>query len=388
MIIAVHTPRRPIAAAIASVARGNMGTADDVRGLKGLQLRVVCHNVEVDTIAKSVPADLRASVHWMEHHDGIASASGPFNAGMRASDAEFVSLMGSDDTLQPGAVAAWLSLARATGAECVQTRLAIGRRARPVPTPPVRPTRRLSSRLADPVRDRLSYRSAPLGLVSSAARERLGAQLAPGVPVGGDVPYVTRLWCETPVVVDNRGPAYVIGEGAGDRVTLRKRPIAEELLFLRHLLASDWFLAYPERLREAVATKLLRIHVFGAIWNRPDPGWWSGSQRSALAVITAEVLAVGAGVADPLSRADHAVIDAVLQTSTPAAQMIERAVARRRHGHPATLFPRRWWHLMHPEAPPRFMTASWLAGRTTPTPSRGQGRRSAIPGVSLMRVPS
>ncbi|MGB3187239.1 MAG: hypothetical protein WBG36_01900 [Ornithinimicrobium sp.] len=362
VIIAVHTPHRPIAAAISSVVRDNMRTAD-AEAAGQVQLRVVCHNVDVDTIAKAVPADLRASVHWMEHPDGIASASGPFNAGMRASDAEFVSIMGSDDTLQPGAIASWLSLARATGAECVQTRLATGRSARPVPTPPVRPIPHRRPTHADPVRDRLSYRSAPLGLVSAEARERLGAQLAPGMPVGGDVPYVTRLWCETAVAVDTRGPAYVIGEEAPDRVTFQSRPIVEELLFIRHLLAADWFIAYPEQLREAVATKLLRIHVFGAISNRPDPCWWSVPQRSALAAITADVLAVGAGVADPLSRADHAVIDAVLDPSACAQRMIDRAIARRRHGRPATLAPRHLSQLLHREAPARFMAASWWAGR-------------------------
>ncbi|MGB5952024.1 MAG: glycosyltransferase family A protein [Ornithinimicrobium sp.] len=354
VIIAVHTPTRPIAQAIASITHGNMDRAGGRVGL-----RVVCHNIDVESIADAVPAALRAQVTWMQHRDSARSASGPFNAGMRASRAEFVSIMGSDDRLQPGAVASWIDLARSTGADCVQARLAIGTSARPVPTPPTRLSRRRHPRLADPVRDRLSYRSAPLGLVRNEVRRRLGVQLIEGMPVGGDVPYVTRLWCETKVAVDTTGPAYVIGEDATDRVTYQPRPLAQELAFVSHLLAADWFTAYPGAIRSAIATKLLRIHLFGVISNRPDPQWWSPTQRFALAEITADVLAAAPDVSDPLSRADHAVIDAMLKPSMPAESMIAAAGARRRHGQPGTLMPRQLMYLAHREAPPRFMAASW-----------------------------
>ncbi|CAN5533709.1 hypothetical protein BH23ACT6_BH23ACT6_13420 [soil metagenome] len=361
VIIAVHRTTRPITTAIESVLNGNTTGA-----ARHTQVRVVCHNISTDQIAAQVSPQLRRRVRWLEHHDGIASASGPFNAGMRASDAEFVSLLGSDDVLQPGAVGSWLELAQATGADCVQTRLAIGTQARLVPTPPIRSLRRLPRRhpaLADPVFDRLSYRSAPLGLVSTSACRALGVELAEGMPVGGDVPYVTRLWCETTVAVDSAGPAYVIGEGARDRVTYQTRPISEELRFVRHLLAATWFTAYPPDVRAAVATKLLRIHVFGAISNRPDARWWTGAERSALAAIAADVLAAAPGVADPLSRADHAVIDAILDPGMPARGLIECAAARRRHGRPATLIPRQVSHIAHRAAPPRFLAASWWASR-------------------------
>ncbi len=353
VIIAVHSPNRPIARAVASVLHGNESQT---------RLTLVCHNVSADVIAAELPAVHHDQVTWLEHHDGVPSASGPFNAGMRAATGDFVSIMGSDDTLAPAAVASWLLLAQQSGAECVMTTLAIGASARRVPTPPVRPMRS-GRRHADPVRDRLSYRSAPLGLVSTGARDRLGAELVEGMPVGGDVPYVTRLWCETKVAVDTKGPAYVIGEDARDRVTYAPRPIEVELSFVRHLIEQPWFTAYPDAVRTAVATKLVRIHLFGVIPNRADPMWWTTTERTALAAVLADVLGVAPRAADPLSLADHRLIDAMQDTAIDAETLIQRAKDRRRHGRPATLIPRDLTRLAQREAPPRFMAASWWASR-------------------------
>ncbi len=353
VVIAVHTPTRPIARAVASVLEGNSEHA---------QVTVVCHNVEVASIRNELAPEHREQVRWMVHDDGLSSASGPFNAGMRASQSRFVSIVGSDDTLEPGAVASWLDLAHATGADCVMTRLAIGSQRRRVPTPPVRAF--LAKRLiADLVRDRLSYRSAPLGLVSTSARGRLGAELVEGMPVGGDVAYVTRLWCETRVAVDRAGPGYVIGEDARDRVTYTPRPIENELGFLTHLITQEWFTAYPPSVRTAVATKLLRIHLFGAVSNRGAPSWWTSPEREALAAVTTELLDVAPRAAAPLSIADHRLLSAMRDVTVSAEILVHAARARRRHGRPSTVVPQRVRQIGHREAPPRFMAASWLASR-------------------------
>lgn len=351
VVVAVHSPARPVGRAVASVLDGN-GTQAAVT--------VVCHDVPGEEVAAVLRPQDRGRVRLLEHADGVRSASGPFNAGMRAARGEFVSLLGSDDTLQPGAVDSWLALTGATGAETVLTRLALGRPTRRVPTPPTRPWLRGP---ADAVRDRLSYRSAPLGLVSVAARERTGAELVEGMPVGGDVPYVTRLWVETRVAVDRRGPAYVIGEDAADRVTYAPRPIAVELGFLTHLLGRPWFAGYDEAVRSAVVTKLVRIHLFGAVWHRPDPLWWDHAERTALRTVADGLLASAPGAARPLSLADRALLDACLDPSVPAAELLRRAAARRRHGRPGTLLPREPAALLHREAPLRFMAASLLSSR-------------------------
>ncbi|MEE6296771.1 glycosyltransferase family 2 protein [Georgenia wangjunii] len=348
VVIAVHTPRRPIGRAVASVLDGNAAQA---------RLTVVCHNLTAAEIVAVVAPEHRDRVRFLEHVDGIPSPSGPFNAGMDAADGEFVSIMGSDDVLDPGAVDSWLRLARRTGAETVVSRLVLGTRRRPVPTPPVRPWRR---GLAHPVKDRLSYRSAPLGLVSTAARERLGARLVEEIVVGDDVPYVTRLWFETRVAVDRRGPAYVIGEDAEDRVTLAPRPIAVELAFLRHLCAEPWFRGYTLEERRSACVKATRIHLFGAVHNRTDPAFWTAEERTALAQVATDLLAAAPGFERVLSLADRDLLDAVRSRHVSADRMIDAARARRRHGRPRTLLTRDPSRVLAREAPARLMAASVL----------------------------
>lgn len=348
VVIAVHTPERPIGQAVASVLDGNGDVAS---------VTVVCHNTGADRIAQGVDDRHRDRVRWLEHHDGRRSPAGPFNAGMRAARGRYVSIMGSDDTLAPGAVTSWLALAGRTGAQTVVSRLVLGAGRGIVRTPPTRPFRR---GLLDPVRDRLSYRSAPLGLVSTAARERLGAELVEGLAVGDDVPYVTRLWCETSVAYDRGGPPYQIGVDAGDRITYAARPVGTELAFVDHLLGQPWFTGYPPAVRRAVVTKLARIHLFGLVWHRDRSELWDEGERRALAAVTAALETASPGYAAPLSRADRALLDACADPGVPAAELVARARARRRHGTPATLVPRDLRHLAGREAPPRFMAASLL----------------------------
>jgi len=345
VIIACHNPARPIGRAVDSIVNGN---------LKNVDLTVVSHNIAADRIRAEVSADSAAHVNFVEFHDGIRSATGPFEHGMDMGDYEFVSIMGSDDWLEPGAVATWLRLADEQQADVVVTRLLRGGKV--TPTPPVRPT--LRGR-ADPVKDRLSYRSAPLGLVSTAVRKRTGARLV-SHPVGGDVPYVTQLWFESNVAVQRSGPGYVIGEDAEDRVTYVDRDIAIELQFLETLINSSWFAHRSATERRAIVSKLIRIHLFGVLLNRPSAQWWTDEQRMALARITERLLSAAPGVADRLSIADNRVLEAIRSRSIPAEELIDRAHARRRHGRPLTVLPANPRYVLAREAPLRFMAASLL----------------------------
>lgn len=345
VVIAVHTPERPIGRAVASVLDGNDAHA---------VVTIVCHNIAAERIVPGVAAQHQGRVRFLEHHDGVRSPAGPFTAGMHAARGEFVSIMGSDDTLQPGAVEAWLEIADRTGADTVVTRLLRANAA--VPTPPTRPW---LHGLADPLADRLSYRSAPLGLVSNESRARLGLDLAAGILVGSDVPYVTRLWFETRVAVQRRGPGYVIGEDATDRVTMNHRPIEEELAFVRHLLDQDWFAAYPAAAREAIAVKLTRIHLFGVVLYRPVD-FWTPTERAELAAVAQHLERAAPGHTAVLSRADRTLLDGILDPAVPADRLVERAHARRRHGTPRTVLTRDLRHLLRREGPPRLMAASLL----------------------------
>jgi glycosyltransferase involved in cell wall biosynthesis len=365
VVIACHTPERPVGRAVASVLDGNGDVAS---------VTVVCHNRSAAEIAAAIDPRHRDAVRLIEHRDGFRSASGPFNAGMDRARAPYVAIMGSDDILAPGAVAAWLTVARRTGAEFVITRLALGDADHGVPTPAVRMHR---AGRVDLVRDRLAYRSAPLGLMSVDMLRRGETRLVEGAPVGGDVGMVTELMATSAVAYDRYGPPYVIGEDASDRVTYVVRPISEQLGFFPGMLSAPWFWGLSRPGRRAVGIKMLRIHVFGAVFYRPDPEIWTTSERADLASIAGGVLAAAPGCERPLSRADRRLLDACLDPRVPAEELIAAAEARRHHGRPATLVPRPLLHVLDREAPLRFMTASVLVQQLPRLAGRlpGRGRR-------------
>lgn len=354
LVVAVHTAQRPVARAVTSALDSTTPT----------RVTVVAHHVDpvlIEANLAGVAVPPQSSVRVLALSDGTRSPAGPFNHGLDAATAPFVAVMGSDDRLSPGAVDSWLALQRRTRAAMVVARLAHadpdGALLRVVPTPPARPGR--STRL-DGVKDRLSYRSAPLGLLDREVVERLGLRFTPGLEVGEDVEMVTRLWFSgQPIAFDRRGPAYLVLDDAGDRITYVGRPVAEELEFLRRIVRAPWFRDHHASQRAAAAVKLLRIHVFGLLGNR-DEEFWDVSERTVLARSAHEVLAAAPGCERVLSRADRAVLDAVLDPEVPVSDLLSRARARRRHGRPATLVPRDLRMVLAREAPLRLMAASLL----------------------------
>jgi len=350
VVIAVHSAERRVEDAVGSVLRGTHG---DVR------VTVVCHGLPTHRVAARLgPLAEDARVRLVRHDDGVRSPAGPFNAGLALATGTFTSVMGSDDTLAPGAVDSWLALAARWQADVVIARLQHASGAR-VPTPPVRPWRR---GLLDGVRDRLSYRSAPLGLVR---RERFGAlRFAEGLVVGEDIPYVSQLWFSTARTVLDRGPAYVIGDDATDRVTLAPRPVAEELSYVPHVVGAPWFAGLTSAQRLALVVKLLRVQVFGAVANRPDPAWWTPAERTDLAGLTRALLAAAPGARHVLARADVALLDVIVDVVRPVPELLAATAARRRFGRPAALLAADLRSGLHPEAPLRMLTASWLVAHT------------------------
>ncbi|KRA10676.1 MULTISPECIES: glycosyltransferase family A protein [unclassified Leifsonia] len=348
VVVAVHSPARPVERAVGSVL---LHTTAPVR------VSVVVHNTEAALVVARLSdyiGDTRLRI--LELHDGIASPAGPFNLGLDHSTAPFTSVLGSDDELEPGAIDAWLSVADSDRADVV---IACLRHAdgSAVPTPPTRPFRR--SRL-DPVKDRLSYRSAPLGLVSRAAFG--GLRFAEGVQSGEDLPYVSRIWFSGRRISSARSaPAYRLNDDSSDRVTRTTRSIGDEFSFLASTVGSSWFGHLSPPAQSSLVAKFLRIHLFGAVSNRPDPALWSPTDRRELAGVAKVLLAAGHGIEEMLSRADRDLLDAILDASSSARALGTLAIRRRKRLAVASLIPRRLTRLMHAEAPIRFSAASALA---------------------------
>lgn len=351
-IIAVHDPARPIARAVGSVLDHTRST---------IRVSVVCHNTDPDVIRRNLGALARDErMRLLTLEDGIRSPAGPFNVGLEAATARFTSIMGSDDELQPGAIDSWLALQQRATADVVIPRLAHAGGA-PVATPPARPFRKQA---LDGVRDRLSYRSAPLGLVS---RERFGSlRMMGGLPSGEDVEYATALWfAGARIAFDRRGPAYLIHDDAADRVTFVTRAVAGDLEFMRRLLDGDTVRGLDGSQRTALVVKLFRVHLFALVHNRASAERWPVQERVALAHGVQLCLDVAPGAVAVLSRADRLLLDAMSDPDVPVQQLLIAAVRRRRFGRPSTLIPRNLNHFLARESPLRMMAASALvrAGR-------------------------
>ena len=361
VVIAVHSPRRPVARAVRSVLDGAAGLA---------RVTVVCHDVGVATIdaGLDLTPEERCHVRLLGYQDHVRSPAGPFNHGLDNASAELVAVMGSDDRLEPGAVRAWLRTARERGSDVVLAPLR-GADGALLRNPLVRPgTGRPGPRGAaplDPVADRLAYRSAPLGLLRRATVDRLGLRFTEGMATGEDLAFSVPLWFSgARVDMVPSAPAYVIGGDATDRVTEVVRTVAEELAAVDDLLSRvllDGGLAERMRpsQRRALAVKMLRIHVLGALSRRPRREDWRGGDATALRDAARGWLDLAPAAVHAFARADRDALDAVVgavgRAAAPDDAALARAFAaaatrRARAGRLATVLPRDLPDVLDPES--------------------------------------
>lgn len=344
VVIACHDPNRPIRRAVASVL-----CSSEVNVL------VVAHNTEPKGMRAAL-GSLASQVRVEPFADGIPSPAAPFNHGLDIADTKFVSIMGSDDVLETGAVDCWRVLSKRWDADMVLTRLHRGKARRSIHAPAVRPW---LYGVADPVHDRLFYRNAPLGLIRLSRLRELGLHMTEGLSVGEDIAFSTRLYTSSKVVVQRRGPGYLVREDANNRVTEMPRPINEQLHHITDLLARNFTSELDAKARESIAIKTLRILIFGVLDTR-EKSWWSTGSREALAKYAQAVIDFAPGCEQVFSRADTALLDAILNPSISVDMMYSRAQARRKFFTPQALipaYPKGWWHR---EGPLRFDVASFL----------------------------
>ncbi|MCL6424233.1 glycosyltransferase family 2 protein [Brachybacterium sp. JHP9] len=267
VIIAVHDPARPIARSVASAlaAGGPSGPR--------LQVSVVCHNLPAARIREALESAgaLDPRVRLLELADQIPSPAGPFNRGIDSSRAEFVTTVGSDDILEPGALDAWYARALELRADAVLAPIRTDRGL--VATPLARPH---APDLLDPVADGLAHRTAPLGLLRRETLERIGFRYTEGgLGNGEDIEPALRLWFAPGMRLAQcpGAPAYRVTDDMGaSRQTALVGPLERELAFLRPLLAQPWIAVLGTAQREAILVKLLRAQVIPAIVRRTGAG--------------------------------------------------------------------------------------------------------------------
>lgn len=349
-VVAIHDPGRPLERGLRTLLDQGLELGSELR------VTVVCHNIPIESVRERLSAETRGVVRFLELRDGIPSPAGPFNLGLERATARYFSIMGSDDLLEAGAVKAWLDRAErdSLSALIAPIRLDDGRVVR---TPP---HRFLHRGALDPVRDRLAYRSAPLGLVRRDVLDRLGLRFTDGLVTGEDQFLCLALWFSGERIGFGRGvPRYLGGDGAAQRVTLARRPIAEDLRAPALIVEGDWLAARSLTERRSIAAKILRVHVFAAATVRGAGGWATG-EREELAGFLARLREAAQGFERPFSIADRRLADCLADAGSPSADIERLVIARRRFGHPSTLFTRDLHGLFAVEGPIRFMVASAL----------------------------
>ena len=322
-MIAVHDTSRPIRRAVSS--------AVDPAGR--VRVTVVCHGIP----AASIIAQLEElpGVRILEFSDGIRSPAGPFNFGLTQATAPYVAVMGSDDFLEPGAMGAWIAAVQRSGADVALARLRHQDGAvlhNPLP-------RWRRARNLDPVKDRLFYRTAPLGLLKRVTLQSLDLRFDSGLLTGEDLGFSVRLWTSG-VKIDLLRDAgcYVIGGDSAERVSTGTLSLTERFRAVHGLLERGWVRSLTSAQRRALAIKLVRINVLGAV--RATAQHLEQAEIAELRETVRAVLALQPGALDPLARADREVLAAVCTPeATPAS--LAAAVRRRQHAsRRAVILPR------------------------------------------------
>ena len=285
---------------------------------------MVCHGVATEEIAAAVGEPEGARLRYLRFDDGIRSPAGPFNHGIQQATAEYVSIMGSDDFVEPGAIRAWTGYVRAVRPDVALIKLR--HQHGDVLLNPL--TRFRRTRDLDPVRDRLFYRTAPLGLIRREVLLSSGAALAEGLRTGDDIAMSAQLWTSgARIDLMRELPSYVIGADASDRVTLATMPADEQLAALTDLLNGQWWHSLSTAQATSLGVKLLRIHVLDALLARPDTADWNRVGVSAVSEIVRRVEARAPRALVPLARADRRLLD--VAKDAPSAEDLVTAIAAR-----------------------------------------------------------
>lgn len=305
IVIPHHDPRRNIERAVRSVISGTGGRARAI---------VVCHNMDAsqfDRALSTFSADERSCVEVLHHQDGIKSPTGPFNVGLDSATSPYVGILGSDDFFEPHALSLMWREAESQGSDVVLAPLYFDS-GRWVATPRTRPLRTKS---LEYVRDRLAYRTAPLGLMRRSAIEDRGLRMTVGVSSGVDIAFSTELFTSgTKIDLAKKRAAYVIGTDAPSRVTFSIRPVSEELKAISMLAENPVLQRMTDQQREALAIKITRIHILGTLSRRSVADGWQEGDLSYLQATQRAWQTIGGGkprVNRPFNRADRLVLDAL-----------------------------------------------------------------------------
>lgn len=363
IVIPVNDADRPLSRAIDSVLRSpHAGVV------------VVAHNISPSSL--NIPQDPRVKVLSFVGEEGKVGPA--FDAGIEATDAPWIGIMGSDDWYETEALEAMSMRAEQDNADGVLAPLAYqgnGRGMVPLT---------LRRKNLHPVRDRMFYRSAPLGIYRREILRDERFRFGDRHYVGSDIAVSARLWTSgLRVSYYPEDPAYVVGDDARRRVTTSPRPLAERGAAWKDLWDLPWVRELSGPVRTSLAVKLLRVHVWGELAAHPNPEWWSQEDSSWLEGLTSRILSEAPGVLEhfrrPTVRTFQKVSEGNLEGALKSFRLEESATKS------SLVLPSRLGNLLSPEAPPRSVLTAVL-GEARRKLKRDTKRRNPILPIASSEV--
>ncbi|KAA9152725.1 glycosyltransferase family 2 protein [Microbacterium lushaniae] len=315
IVIACHDLRRPIERAVASVLQ-------DAEVRDRVRVTVVAHGLEPELLAARLRG-IAGAVRVVGFSDGVRSAAGPFNHGLSLVESPYSGVMGSDDYLEPGTMRRWVAHVERERPDAAIAQIRLQNQA-VMPNPLVRLGR---TRRLDAARDRLFYRTAPLGLFRMKRVRALGLSMAEGVRVGEDFEFGIRLWAHGGRIDFLRGEgSYVIGEDATERTTLAQMTVTERFEPIERLLADGTVAGLVRAHRIALVVKLIRVSIVGNAQALADD--LSDADIVVVADLLRRLRDAAPEALRPFNRQDRRIIDGLL--TEPTAARLRADVARSR----------------------------------------------------------
>ena len=334
IVIPVHDSSRPLRRAVESVLRC------DAAGVI-----VVAHGLSAGDL--DLPRSDRIVLLETSEGEGLPGVA--FNVGLDAATAPWVGIMGSDDWYEDGGIDAMLSRLATDHSDGI---LAPIRQAQ-APTSSLKPVTWRRTRL-QAHRDRLFFRTAPLGLFRRELMQNPRYQMADHVVAGIDQLSSVRLWTDgLNISYHPEDPAYVVGDDARQRVTLTPRPLSVQAAMWQELWDDEGVLALPPHVKQALADKVIRVHVFDTIGARVGTRSWVLEDFAWLSGLAIRISTVVPNWAAGLSRAQTAVFESLVRgdrASTEDAWSVLKNT-------PGSL-PARPQGLVHPNGPLRPQVAA------------------------------
>lgn len=350
VVIPVHQLDRPVTRAVASALAA---------GVPGhVKVLVVCHGIAADDVRKRLSELPQEHLELLEFADGIPSPAGPKNAGLKTAATRYVAFLDSDDFLAENALSQWVRQADSSQADAVLAPL----RTQGGTTIRSPRLRLLRTGALHPVRDRVAYRTAPLGILRLSTLRRLGLRFTEGLRSGEDMEFSLRLWFSGGRIEMGRGGGtYVVGEDAVERVTGQMLPLREEFRAILGVATADWVRELRPSARHAIAVKILRIHVLSAMYRRGGSFPWSADDRAALAEAVVAIKVLDPSVERPLSIAELELLRLAEEPNTSVEAFADALRRWPTGGYRSQIVtPRPWDNLWH-ESSFRYYGAGKIA---------------------------